>query len=74
MAPHLHDMLGQPSYRDGANSYSTAGAEVSLLLGGNVQQDEQVSCYKDQSSVIQQLQVPSAPTVVTEGVTEYRTN
>lgn len=64
----------QTPYRDGADSSSAAGAEVSLLLGGNIQQDKQVSCYKDQSSVIKQLQVSPSPTVVTEGVTGCRRN
>lgn len=61
-------------YRDGANSFPAAGAEVFLLSGGNVQQDELVTRYKDQSFIIQQLQVRPAPTVITKGVTECRTN
>lgn len=70
MASHAR----QTSYGDRADSSSAAGAEVPLLLGGNIQQDEQISCYKDQSSVIKQLEVSPSPTVVTEGVTECRRN
>lgn len=61
-------------YRDRANSFPAAGAEVFLLSGRNVQQDELVTRYKDQSSIIQQLQVRPAPTVITKGVTECGMN
>lgn len=66
------ESLSLAAYRDGADSSSTAGAEIPLLLGGNVQQDEQVACYEDQSSIIQELQVPPAPTVIAKRVTECR--
>lgn len=59
-------------YRNGANSSPTAGAEVSLILGIHIKQDEHISCYKDQSVFIQQLQVPPSSTVITIGVAECR--
>lgn len=63
----------QSYYRNGADSSPAAGAEVSLLLGSHVKQDEHISCYKNQSIFIQRLQVPPASTVVTKGVAESRT-
>lgn len=63
-------MMSNFPYRDCSDSPSTAGAQVSLLLGVHIEQDEHVPRYKNQSSVIQQLQVCPASTVIAKGVTD----
>lgn len=55
-------------YHDGADASPTAGAEVALLLGPNIQEYELVSSHKGQRSFIQQLQVGPAPTVIPKRV------
>lgn len=61
------------SYPDGTNSATAAGAQVPLLLGANIKQDEQLASNDDQSFIIQQLQVCSPATVVAVRMTS-RTN
>lgn len=67
-----HSWNGSQYYRDGADSPPAAGAEVPLLLGGHVKQNEHVSRHEDQGGFIQRLQVPPAPAVVTKGVAEMQ--
>lgn len=63
----------QSTYRDGADAAPAAGAEVPLPPGGHVQQDEHVSRHEDERVLIQRLQVPPAPAVVTKQVAARRT-
>lgn len=63
----------QSTYRDGADAAPAAGAEVALPPGGHVQQDQHVSRHEDERVLIQRLQVPPAPAVVTKRVAARRT-
>lgn len=72
--PGMYIVLFGSNYRNGANSSPTAGAEVSLLLGMYIKQDEHISCYEEQSFFIQQMQVCPTSTVIPKGVTEHRTH